>query len=432
MSITPKHNPVTRRIEQLRLHYKAFHSNEKAKLCCWLLETDERQVLDEFYNMECSAFGEIPDLIVRFETPFIKGKNFGQELVQELSDKVKGYKEELGEESVPINWTPQNYGGSDQEYLLKNLDAFGQSLEDLDDAVVAFLQPVEIRSTTGLTAWLEEALLTSRAGNKVRFMIVDDADSPAFGGLANSLPEAVMVFKPELDMPQAMKEIASAAGGPNNPGVKFQHAFTDLSEAIGKSQFDKAEKIADTALGIAASNNWIHLQVAVHLAMGSGWVTGKNLPKAISNLDEAKKLADIATKEENPLGPPLAVNALFFKGSALVSAKDYQAAAAVYRAAVPASQTAKDIFKEMEAWRMSAFCAEQTSDWKDAYDYYEQALLVAEKLDDGIRQNSTVPFIGAAWIKINDREFGDVEKGDQVASKMITWLGEDWQQKIPK
>jgi len=424
-------NPVAQRLIRLRSLYEEFREKRGARILLWQLENDEIPMVDQFYHTETTNFGQTPDFFLKLETPFVSPASYAKNVLTELSQQVREHNETTDPKPIPINWSvSQPPAGTDP--FLHNLAAFGQSIEGLEGYVVAYLFPTEIQDFSRFEKWLEGLLQQPWPAN-VRLMVLDAADEPVLPRLPQTYPEQTVAIQPKLDMPQAMKEVAAAAGSGDNPGTKFQIAFIDLSQAIGAHNMEKAVQLGNRAESIAAENDWIHLQVAVHIALGSGWMSTKNYEKADEAFDTAHRLAESAVTRGEAAGYPLASTALFSKGGALLAQKKYEAALQVYRQTVPVTEAGKEPFKMMEAWRMVGHCNEQLKKWPDAYEAYRHALDVAGELAPEIRANSTLPYTGAALLRIHDYELGSKPKQRQeIEEKMVAWVGPDWQKSVSK
>lgn len=424
-------NPVAQRLTRLRLLYEEFRDKRAARILLWQLENDEVPMVDQFYHSETTYFGQTPDFFLKFETPFVSAASYGKNLLAEVAQQVREHNETTDPKPVPINWSVST-PPPDTDPFLHNMSTFGQSVEGLEGYVVAYLFPTEIHDFSRFEKWLETLLQQPWPAN-VRLMLLDALDGPVLPRLPQAFPEQVVAIQPQLDMPQAMKEVAAAAGSGDNPGTKFQIAFIDLSQAVGARNMEKAVQIGHRAESIAAENDWVHLQVAVYIALGSGWMSVSNYENADRAFDTALQLAQSAVQRGEAAGYPLASTALFSKGGALLAQKKYEEALQVYRQTVPVTEAGKEQFKTMEAWRMVGHCSEQLKKWPDAYDAYRHALDVAGELAPEIRANSTLPYTGAALLRIHDYELGSKPKQRQeIEEKMVAWVGPDWQKRVSK
>ncbi len=425
MSIKNPDNAITQRLGILTALYQEFFDNDEAKICYWFLEADEYSMIEQFIDIETSINASFPDLIIQFLSVFEDKNTFGQQLVGELAELVNWYKEELGDDGEPINWTPLSMeDNSGPDVFIQNLSAFGNGLEDLDDPVVAFIAPTYMEDYKQMEQWLLKAIQSPVPSN-VRFMVVDFIDNQIFPNLANDPTGKVMIIKPELDMKQAMKELA-LAGGSTHPGTQFQVIYTDLSHAATKGQMDKVERYAEKALEIVVAEGWYHLQVAVHTTVGTAWGNVKENEKALAAYEKAIKAAQLAIKHEDPVGAKLLANALFAKAAMLINMKAFEEANEVYESIVTITKEAEEHYLTMEAWRMAGFCLERSKQPEQAYTRYENAIETATLLEKEVLEDSTLPYTGEAMLKINDDCFNDRQKQTWIEERLSALLGDNW------
>lgn len=422
------HNPdnaITQRLGILTSLYQEFFDNDDAKICYWFLEADEFPMIEQFFDIETSINASFPDLLIKFLSVFENQATFGQQLVGELTELVNWYKEELGDDGETINWTPLSLeDNSGPDVFVQNLSAFANGLEDLDDPVVAFISPTYMEDYKQMEQWLLKALQLPMPSN-VRFMVVDFIDNQIFPNLANDPTGKVMVIQPELDMKQAMKELA-LAGGSTHPGTQFQVIFVDLSHAATKGQMDNVQRYAEKALEIVVAEGWYHLQVAVHSTVGTAWGNVKENEKALEAYEKAVKAAKLAIKNDDPIGAKLLANALFAKASVLINTKDFETALEVYEGIADITTEAEEHYLTMEAWRMAGFCLERNKQPEQAYSRYENSVESAGLLDKEILEDSTLSYTGQAMLKINDDFFNDFQKTNWIEERLTALLGENW------
>ncbi|MBC7776378.1 MAG: hypothetical protein H7246_13165, partial [Phycisphaerae bacterium] len=113
--------------------------------------------------------------------------------------------------------------------------------------------------------------------------------------------------------------------------------------------------------------------------------------------------------------------------------KKYEDALRIYTQVVPMTETGKEPFKTMEAWRMVGYCNEQLKKWPEAYEAYREAMNVAAVLPPEVRAQSTLPYTGAALLRIHDDELGGKPRQKpEIEEKMTAWVGPDWQKNLSK
>lgn len=424
-------NALSQRLEVLQSHYYTFHNDDKAKVLLWLIEADEYAMIEKFFDIESSIDASSPDLFIKFGAPFMSRFEYSNSLAAELNALVENYREEMGEKSVPIRWQLDKGSEAEQKtskIFTHNLSAFGKSLEDLETNVLAFLAPTEIRNFPKMETWLLEAIQEGIPGN-VRFMLVDFIENRVFNKLTDQ--PAVMAIQAKLEMAQAMKELASAAGS-DNPGTHFQIIFIDLTKAASKKDMGKVEIYANQAMEIAVAQGWLHLQVAVYMTVGSAWMQQKNNEKALKSFDAAIRLGENAKNLKEPVAGKLLSNALFAKAAVYVSIGNYENAATIYESVVPVTVEDKDHYMTMEACRMAGFCNERIKSLDKSYVNYQNAIEAAEQIEKEMLQDSTLHYVGTALLKINDERYGDRTKAVWIEEKMSSLLGATWKTKNPQ
>jgi len=429
--MSASNNAISQRLEVLQSHYHTFHNDDKVKVLLWLIEADEYAMIEKFMDIEASIDATSPDLFIKFGAPFINAPGYAKSLTEELNALVESYQEETAGNGVAISWQLDKLSEAEQKtpkLFTHNLSTFGKSLEDLETNVLAFLAPHEIRNFSKMENWLLDAIQAGIPDN-VRFMLVDFVENRVFNKLSAS-PQ-VLAIEAALDMPNAMKELASAAGS-DNPGTHFQFAFIDLSKAASKRETEKVEKYANQAMEIAVAQGWLHLQVAVHMTVGSFWMQLKNDEKALKSFDAAIHLAENSIKLKETVATKLLSNALFSKAAVFVGMGNFENAATIYESIVPLTTEDKDYYMTMEAWRMAGFCRESTRSLDKSYANYQNALETAALLEKETLQDSSLYYTGTALLKINEQKYGDYRKAVWIEEKMSGLLGPNWKTNSPQ
>jgi len=430
MNSYSKQNAITQRLGLLQNHYSKFHNHPTAKVCIWFLEADEYSMIEQFLNVESSIDASSPDLFIKFFTPFKREKNYSKSLVTELKMLVERYRNNDKTTGVEIKWqplkAPSEFQNTPVEFTY-NFSAFGKGLENLTASVVAFLNPTEVRDFKKLEKWIAQSIKSDIQDN-VRLMIVDFIDNQQFHKLQKQFPELVMTIKPDLQMTEAMKELA-LAGGSNNPGTQFQVHFIELSKAATKGNMEQVETCANRAMEIAVAEGWLHLQVAVYQAVGSGYLSKKNYNKALTKFESSIRIAKTSFRQGEKIGGTLLANALFAKGAVLVNQQNYEEALSIFEEIVPVTQKDENHHLTMEAYRMIGFCQEKNKAHRAAFDSYIKAMETGELLDEAIQPNTTLPDTGETLLKLNDKHFNDLQKEKWIEERMKRLLGEDWKSK---
>src|SRR5262249_58967281 len=71
-----KKNPIERRLDEVRAHWDQFAEQPEARLLCWQADGDDARLVEVFLEVQRHG-GDVPDLFIRFNTPFLNPAGFG-------------------------------------------------------------------------------------------------------------------------------------------------------------------------------------------------------------------------------------------------------------------------------------------------------------------------------------------------------------------
>lgn len=421
-----KQNVIQQKLETIQKFYESFSRLPEAKTLVWLLEQDEFSIIEQFFKHETSIVASSADLFLKFEAPFVDSNQYARALFDELATNISNYRAQPANHQITINWQPQLFNGYKQtqpNFFFSNIAGFAKGIQDFEENVLVYLAPAEVKNFPAFEDWIATAI-EDRLPDGLRLMLVDFNRNQKLSRLPKRFNKEVQIIVPELDMPQAMKEIATAAGG-NHPGVQFQHHFIDLSNAAARGDVKKVESSSNKALSIAMDQGWTHLQVAVFTTVGSAWLGKGDYKKALTEFESAEKIAKTSYEGGDALAGRLLANTLFSKGAVYVTQKNYGIGATTYESIVPVLEKVQDPYLSMEAWRMAAFCHENGSNYTKATECNQKAFLLGESLEEDIRKHSTMPFIATSLIQLYERRAAH-QQADEVEQKMTLFFGRDW------
>jgi hypothetical protein len=266
-------------------------------------------------------------------------------------------------------------------------------------------------------------------------MVLDDLHRPRMESLQKAEPKRMITRPLALDLPGAMNETA-AANDDGGPGATFRKHFTALATSAGKADLSAAGRNADAALAVAGAEaeagkpGWLPLKAVVHMALATGYLNAKRTDEAVKAYGEAEKEALAAKEKQEPGAGKMAIQARLSKGSALVGAGRFQEAGKVYEDTAPMAQAEGDALFELESLRMAAYCREASKDWEGAWNLGGKALKTAEKMKPEEKDNSTLPYVGQALTRVNNK----VRKTDGATLKkyLDKAIGEGWEKKVER
>lgn len=430
MASSPAANPITQRIDTMINLWQKFRDQPEARVCRWVITPDEKQMMEAFLETTYQVQNPLPDLFFPFYTPFANLPGYSNALVAELHQNLESDREALEAAGIQISWQPEptGEGEEDEAYFLRNLSQFA-SQYPLPQAgvLVAVLMPAGMGKQYG--KWLVKAV---RAGipNNLRLLVLDQAGAEVLGVFADKFPKKVISSCLDLDMPNAIRQLASA-GNPADPGVKFRKAFLDLAQAASSKDLAAVQRLEIAPLSIAREQGWAPMEIAVHSLVASAYIGLNKLPEAVGHYDLALQLAKKAYSTGEKSALTLAIQCLSNKGSVLISGKSYSEAANAFGSAAALAQEAGDQFQVMEAKRMHGFCLEKSGDPASAFQVEKEGLAAAEQIDESLRKNSTLPYLGQSLLELAYR-LGYKDAYAAIEKQMTTLAGPDWQDKLPK
>ncbi len=421
-------NPIEQRLRKLTLYWLEFTDNPKSRICRWLVKTDELNMIKTFYQLQISEGNDTADFFIQLSSPFENITDFSSNLKIEFLEIIKSIQEETDETDIK-EWTPGDFLISDHSDItfLTIINRFAECLNLPEGFLVIFLTPRVIKHLQSFMDWLAQTI-EKKIPDKARFMLIDTVEENAFNDLCEKYPDTFYTIIPDLNMNAAVKELASA-GDPSEPGVQFRKAFVLLTQAIAKQDMSLVKKTSAKAFAIADEYNWPHMKVAVKMATAGAYQGKKDYQKAYEIYGEAFHFSDEAYKNGDSASGKLAITTLFSQASSMIGAKKYDLALESYQKAVPYAEENNDYYNQSEAWRMSAYCHKQLKRYDEAWSDNWKALDSGEKMDEQMRKNGTLPFVGQELMllakKINEKDQLHV-----IDKKMIQLAGKNWTEKL--
>lgn len=427
---SPK-NPIEQRLDYLSGLWNEFAKDPEPRLLRWVLDDDGVRMVELLIELQNEEVGDIPDLFIRFEVPFTDIQSYPLELLKSLNDQYKESLKEIAEEGLPTDWqcpSPQPEESGVQAFARACM-SFREYYKGKMLALALFLAPSQISS---MEHWRDFLLALVRFGlpPTIRITVIDHLDRQIFNELCEAEPKLTKTITPELDMPGALEEIAETAEGVG-PGNDFRKLFVRLSNTAAKGNVKAVNKLATAALRIAKKQKWFDLQTAVQMVLGAMHIGKGAAVEALAAYREAGKLAVQAEQSGHPAGGKLVVQTRFAEAGALLGDGKYAEAAPLYEGITPLAKAQNDPFLELEAWRMAAYCYEISEQLKDSWRCGNQALDTGERLDEELRPNSTLPFVGQQLLGILARQNANRKYEQEIRRRMVALVGEDWEEKLP-
>lgn len=425
-----KRNAIEQRLALLREHWSIFVENEEARLLRWKVLPDEVSMVQTFIEVESQEGGELPDLFLSFTTPFQRPEEYGGALLSALAAQYEESRESIEAAGMDATWQcpPMVAGQPAHAAFAEACESFQMHYRDLAATFAVVLQPEQVSDIMHWQRWLL-ALLQSDLPPQVRIIVLDSAEQPQLEELCRAAPTLTMTIPAALDMPGAMDDLITSAGG-DGPDVHFRRHLAALGNAAGKQDLETARHSAQQALAIAKGQGWNDMEVVVRMTLAGAILQLSQFDEALNEYDQATVAVERCREANHPAAPKLAVQCRFGKAAALLSKGDFPGAAVLYEETVPlAEQTSEPMFT-LESWRMAAYCHEVKGVFQEAWRCGEQALAVGETMDEESRPRSTLPYVGQGLLRTVKKYSPDGGAEQRVRMRLEQMLGPDWEKAV--
>lgn len=425
---------IASRIEDLTARWNRFSLEPDLRCLRWVLDAEDRQLVEAFVELQNSDGGDVPDLFVVLDTPFEgvgalhRGARGAGKHGHRLADAIRAQLDEnaaaLAAEGIPTVWQPpaERQGESDQSYFARYSVALRDFHSDVVERLVLVLAPSTIADTDLYTQWL--LLLLPLLPESVRILVVDDDADPQVEALAAGDPRRVQSEQLHLDMHGAAQVLSRTPTG-DPVADRFRQEFLSLTAASGRGDLATAHRHAELAESIAQRRGWPDMVAAVQLALGSTLMGASDFSGAMSRF-KAARLSLRGAGGNTPLTGKLAVQAQVAEAGAALAAGDYNHASASYQAAAELAFSLGDARSSIDAFRMAAHCREVQRDLTGAWEMGWRSVDAGIALDAADRRTSTLSHAGAAlWRVTEARRLGELER-TRVNRRMTELLGKDW------
>lgn len=391
-------NPVVALRTLLGSAWNTFATERDPRLLLWLATPDESRMVEAMVVAEGDArAAEVPDLFVQVRAPFVDAVQYGAAVRSELLQQYESSWEALPESERPPRFVAQ------PGELQATAAAFVAHHEKVFEHLVLVLRPTEVEDDAAYASWLAGAAVAAAPTSRLRFLaiVARDADGEALAAaVCEQAGGRARVEKLDLNMPALYEAMSRQAGDLGSPGGRFRHLFVQLTNAVGAGDLSQAQRLAQSALAITQAQSWPSLAVAVHFALGGGFLSAARPQDALSAYQAALAAAKSATAAGAAEGAGLELRSLFAIGSTQVRSADYLAAARTYEQAAPLATAQADPLMQLESLRMAAFCHEAAGSPERAWQHAQNALTVAQAMPPDARATSTLPYLGEAITRL--------------------------------
>lgn len=431
-----KSNPIQQRIEQIVDEWEKVKHHKHARiirLCCM---PDEVEMVDTFYTYMIASDTRVEDIAFLFDTPFVNNETYSRELLEELAETIGIWNNSQKDERiefVKVDWEP-DYTLSDKNnpasLFVNNFNRLAEVLSLPSDIyTVAVLK--NINKSVAFSKWLQYALKAS-ISTGVKFIIDDTVTNLSYEELALKNPQTVYTAFINLDMPNALVQLAGMGNDPNDPALSYRVAFMKMMNAMQANEEKEVEEHALQCIKMASHNikkdaHWLVQVMLIYICLGSDKLKYKKTKEAFDYANKAVETATTAVKmlDNNMVSMTLG-QALMFRGTLYFSNKKYENAYADYHEAYHNYITAQNTVLAIEAARMAAQCAQKNGQKQEAVQLLAEATRLGQNLTPQLALGST--YAGIVNMLLDTATFEKYISLSEVNEICMTLYGNDWEQ----
>ncbi|MDG9670645.1 hypothetical protein ONV78_23100 [Hahella sp. CR1] len=427
-------NPIEKEMEKLDAQWETFVESGRPILR-WNIDPDANQLMAGFLKMREQFDETSGEFFVALHSEFSSLDRFGFDLSDELNREIaagvaasaEDEDDENPEDAFTWRAPDPKKALSGHDALYKSCHQILEAFADYFSTLVIAIWPHEVKDLKAWRRWLQLACEIHRDyklwGGNLKWIIIDNAQRPAFAKLAQDYPTQIFSQTPPLNLREAMNKIMEEADD-GSPGAAFRQCFVDMNYAVQNNDIPALRSRSERALTIAGEQAWFDMQCSVLLLRASGYLNAKQAEKALQDYQQAQQCALQGIEAERPGCDKLLFQAHISEASAYLSEKRYEEAAKSYRRSADIAEAQEDAMMCMESWRLQCYCLERLKLKGYAWESALRGLKAAGLIDPEQRQYTTLPYLGETLLRVAPTR----EDKDYVHEAMAALLGEGWRE----
>lgn len=426
-----KNNPVAKQFEKLDEQWQEFLDSDKP-VFHWKIPADSYQLLNSWVKLKESFDEKNPDLFAHIALPFSDTEKFAWDVAFEFNGMIKdGLDDSIPEGGEDCTWhapNPQNMQNGFDMLLASAmvvLDEFGDCLESLTMVIA----PTPIKESEAYTRWWQRIgeinTVYKDWPEKLKLLVFDHARQPFLQPVADTYSDFFYSVVASVDYTGALNKVLDEADD-GSDAAKVRKNLFEMQNAIAESNGEKLKNSRKIALPLAKGNGWFDIATTINLTCAAGLMSWKHYDSALKEYANAQSNATRGRQENIPGCEKLLLLGLLNESTCLYLKGDLLPAAERYETTAQLANEIQDDWTELEAWRMGSFCCEQAGQKQRAWSLATRALELGRGLESEKREQTTLPFVGQAMLRMSPNS--NVER--EVDDAMIELLGKDWQENI--
>lgn len=425
-------NAIQTELAKLDEQWHSFLDSDKA-IFHWRFRPTDQPLANTFIKVKEQFDENDPQLFVQLTVPFSNAQEFGWELAAELNRLMDEGKSHADEDSPQEDWQAPDLTQLKSGFhaLFAScqviLDVFG----DVMDNLVLAISPQAVKDPEQYRQWWAWACKVKSQyadewPDNLKLLVIDHADKPF---LLEQLQDQSQAMSVEAcaSMQAAVREIAEQADD-GSDGGKLRVQLVAMNEAIVESDAQKLQQTSDKALPIAERNQWWDVWTTLLMTRAGGWLNMQRYPSALQDYRKAQEIASLGLEKETPGCDKLLLQAMLCEGTTLFLAEELEHAATAYAQTGEKAEALRDPWTALEAWRMASFSVERLDDRQGAWQHASKAFAVGKAMAQEQREQSTLPFVGQALLRLSPNQQVKTEVRDVFSE----WLGKDWLNNVEK
>ena len=407
------------------------------KLAIWSLSYNDIDLIDKFLEVERSPVGQFDDIFFRFDTEY-EGDNtlyihalweeyqswFSEKLEPEY-DIISALNKDkmLVSEYLPDMSIERNFSNLWMEML-----RFKSSIKGLENTNFCIYFPPSNSVGIQKTGLFEE-ILGEGIPQKIRLVTIDYAQSRK---IKISSSEEVVVLKPQLDMPSALRNALERDGDTNDllaPENRFKQQVTIVMDCTLKQDKKTMEKEVGKLISIAEEMDDPSISISSLFIASEAYYAIKEYSLSMKYSERTIEQSSNAMKAGLPAGFDYWKMAMFMKAAILSIDKKREEASEIYETVAQEALKKQDPFSVMEGWRMNGFMLYELGRTEKAFEAFLLSLAGGSHLSLDMRRTST--FVYSANLALTTgRKVRSPDDITILENLLEEWLGNDWQQLV--
>lgn len=428
MSGIYKPNPVTLRIEKMRMKWNEKITGPAIQLIRWLVQPKEAEMVEGFCNLEGTEFALLPDMFLVCKSNFTDPQSYEKALLQEWISGLEDTDtiQKIQEAGIELNWDHRPFKNMPEPDFFAALQSQLQSFEQFQGCMVIYLTPKYCYNAGLFKKWIEKKL--ENLPPRMRIMVHDSIGDELFDSLMTNGNRVNIIAN--LDLGGAVQELIKAEANTGQPQGKFTECLFMMGQAAEKNDMKLLDEWGEKALSCARKLKDPSKEIIAHLAWGGSLQAMKDLPKTLEHYNTAISFAEeiLEKNRENHTVAILFLQLLTFKAGVFLGQKKLKETIKQYMLLAEQSKSYNQILTEMDAWYQVAELQKMSSNVPEMIEAYKKAFYSGLNLEAELMKSSRLPIVSKTLIDfVKDK---DITLENTIRNKMTEIMGNDWYEKV--